>query len=136
MDYSTNRVVTDTDVLIDFLRGKSSAVEKLKELVESGASLATTVVNVFELSWGAYRIGRTRDVENLIEALLILSLTSKEALKTGEEAAYLASIGQTIDVRDLLIGIIARENGFTVLTGNIKHFSKIRGLRILSYKHE
>lgn len=134
MEYPASRVVVDTDVLVDFMRGKNQAVAKIRELVEAGTTLATTAVNVFELSYGAYRIGRIRDIENLAEALSVLNLTSKEALKAGEEAAYLTSIGQIIDVRDLLIGVIARENGYAVLTGNVKHFARIRGLKILPYR--
>lgn len=134
MEYPTSRVVVDTDVLVDFIRGKNQAVAKIRELVEAGTTLATTAVNVFELAYGAYRIGRIRDVEGLVEALLVLSLSSREALKAGEEAAYLASIGRMIDIRDLFVGIIARENGYAVLTGNVEHFARIRGLKILSYK--
>jgi len=52
-----------------------------------------------------------RDVEELCDILEILNLTLREALKAGEEIAYLYSIGQPIDIRDLLIGVIARENG-------------------------
>lgn len=134
MGYTASRVVVDTDVLVDFIRGKDQVIAKIRELVESNTAIATTVVNVFELSYGAHKIGRAKDIEDLIEALTILNLSSKEALKAGEEAAYLTSIGQIIDIRDLLIGVIARENGYTVLTGNIKHFTKIRGLKILPYR--
>ncbi|MEM1731223.1 MAG: hypothetical protein QXU96_09215 [Ignisphaera sp.] len=39
-----------------------------------------------------------------------------------------------IDIRGLLVGVIAWENGYAVLTGNIKHLSKIRGLKIANYR--
>lgn len=99
-------------------------------------SLATTAVNIFELSWGAHKLGggRIRDVERLASRLLVLGLTVREALKAGEEAAYLESLGLAMDVRDLLIGIIARENGYAVATGNVKHFTGIRGLQVTRYE--
>jgi len=133
MEYQDRMIVLDTDVLIDFLRGKESAVRVVRNLLESKAHLATTVINVFELSWGACRLGKLREVEELCDVLEILSLTSREVLKAGEEIGYLHSIGQPIDIRDLLIGIIARENGYAILTGNTRHLSKIRGLRVLPY---
>ncbi len=136
MGYEAGKVVVDTDVLVDFLRGKKYAVDKISKMIDSKVSLATTVVNVFELSWGAYRLGRVREVEDLVEALMILSLKVEEAIKAGKEIAYLSSIGQTIEIRDLLIGIIARENGYAVLTGNVKHFKRIRGLEVIPYKQE
>lgn len=63
-----------------------------------------------------------------------MALTFKEAIKAGEEMAYLASLGLIVDVRDLLIGIIARENNYAVATGNIKDFNRIRGLEVIVYK--
>ncbi|MCE4599506.1 MAG: type II toxin-antitoxin system VapC family toxin [Desulfurococcales archaeon] len=68
--------------------------------------------------------------------MTILNLTVKEAMKAGEEIAYLSSIGQIIEIRDLLIGVIARENGYGVFTGNTKHFKRIRGLEVIPYKRE
>ena len=134
MGGEAGRVVLDTDVLVDFLKGVPRAVELVRGLREKGAALATTVVNIFELAWGAHRVGRARDVEGLADAMVVLSLTPREAVRAGEEAAYLSSIGLAIDVRDLLIGVIARENGYGVATGNLRHFTKIRGLTVVPYQ--
>ncbi len=133
MEYQDRMIVLDTDILIDFLKGRELAVNIIRGFLESRVRLATTVINIFELSWGAYRVGRLRDVEELCDILEILNLTLREALKAGEEIAYLYSIGQPIDIRDLLIGVIARENGYTILTGNTKHLNKIRGLKVIPY---
>ncbi|MEB3779524.1 MAG: hypothetical protein GSR85_04755 [Desulfurococcales archaeon] len=51
MKYKASKVVVDTDVLIDFLRGKKPAVEELGRLINSRIASATTVVNAFELFW-------------------------------------------------------------------------------------
>ncbi len=129
-------VALDTDIIIDFLRGKERAVRLIKKLYESNINLATTVINIFELSWGAYKLGKKRvnDIEKLTESLIILNMTVKDAIKAGEEIAYLESLGLKIDIRDLLIGIITRENGYTLLTGNVKHFNRIKDLDILQYE--
>ncbi|MBE9390825.1 type II toxin-antitoxin system VapC family toxin [Fervidicoccus fontis] len=134
MEYQDRMIVLNTDILIDFLKSRELAVNIIRGLIESKVRLATTAINIFELSWGAYRVDRTRDVEELCEILEILNFTSREASKAGEEIAYLYSIGQPIDVRDLLIGIIARENGYSILTGNTGHLNKIRGLKVIPYQ--
>jgi len=136
MGYQDRMIVLDTDILIDFLKGRELAVDIIRGFLESRVRLATTVINIFELSWGAYRVGRLRDVEELCDILEILNLTLREALKAGEEIAYLYSIGQPIDIRDLLIGVIARENGYSILTGNTKHLNKIRGLKVIPYHRD
>ena len=133
MGYQDRMIVLDTDILIDFLKGRELAVDIIRGFLESRVRLATTVINIFELSWEAYRVGRLSDAEELCDILEILNLTLREALKAGEEIAYLYSIGQPIDIRDLLIGVIARENGYSILTGNTKHLNKIRGLKVIPY---
>lgn len=131
-------IVLDTDILVDVLRGKRKAIEIVRRLRSGRLDIATTVVNIFELSWGAHKLGgeRIRDVERLADTLTLLNFTSREAVKAGEEIAYLESIGLTISIRDLLIGIITRENNYTLMTGNIKHFSRIKDLKILPYQKE
>ena len=45
--------------------------------------------------------------------------------------AQVEKSGETIEIRDLLIGCIAREEGLSLLTRNVKHFRKIPGLTVL-----
>jgi predicted nucleic acid-binding protein len=129
-------VVLDTDVLIDYLRGLKSAVAFVEKLSREGVVLATTAVNLFELAWGACKLGggKLRDVQKLAGALTVLSLSEREALKAGEEMGYLESLGAPVDLRDVLIGVIARENGASLATGNAKHFKRIRGLTVIEYR--
>lgn len=136
MEGSAVTVVLDTDVLIDYLRGLRSAVAFVENLGREGAALATTAVNLFELAWGAYKLGggRLRDVQKLAGALAVLSLSEREALRAGEEMGYLESLGAPVDLRDVLIGVIARENGASVATGNVRHFRRIRGLTVIEYR--
>jgi tRNA(fMet)-specific endonuclease VapC len=129
-------VVLDADVLIDYLRGLKSAVAFVEKLGREGVALATTAVNLFELAWGAYKLGggRLRDVQKLAGALTVLSLSEREALRAGEEMGYLESLGAPVDLRDVLIGVIARENGASVATGNARHLRRIRGLAVIEYR--
>jgi len=130
------KVVLDTDVLIDFLRGKDKAVKPIRNLKNKGILLATTVIDVFELYWRAYKFGgsrRTLAADKLLDKLTILTMTVHEAKVAGEEIAYLEKIGLPIDIRDLLIGIIAKEKGYSVATGNIAYLSRVRGISVLKY---
>jgi len=130
------RYALDTDLLIDFLRGRSQAVSTVAKLRERGA-LATTVVNAFELFWGAFKLGggrRVNEVRRLLTRLELLGMDERVAEGAGEEMAYLESVGLPISVRDLLIGVIARENGYAVVTGNEEHFRRIRGLAVINWR--
>ena len=39
-------------------------------------------------------------------------------------------------MRDVLIGVVTRENGASIATGNAKHFKRIRGLTVIEYKRD
>lgn len=129
------RYALDTDILVDLLRGRERAVSAVAKLRETGY-LATTVVNAFELYWGAYKLGgrKVLDVKRLLSRLELLLLDEKVAEKAGEEIAYLESVGLVVDIRDLLIGVVARENGYAVVTANEEHFRRIRGLRVVNWR--
>jgi predicted nucleic acid-binding protein len=130
------RVVLDSDVLIDFLRGVDESIKLIEDLRGKGVTLATTSINIFELAWGASKLGAGKlgHVRRLAKILEVLSLSSEEAIKAGEEMGYLELLGLRVDLRDVLIGVIAREHGAMVVTGSVRHFSRIRGLKVLEYR--
>lgn len=130
----TSGVVLDTDVLVSDLRGSTSV---LRDFEDRGP--ATTVVNAFELFHGAYKsressanLSATR---GLLASLRVLGLGVKAAERAGEVLAQAQRSGETLEIRDLLVGCIAREEGFSLLTYNVRHFRKIPGLRVLNAAH-
>ncbi len=125
-------ICLDTDVLIDFLRGKRKIVETIERLEEKH-ELLTSSINIFELYYGAYRTGRGGNVtavDELAERLEILKLTEQSAKISGEILAELESDGRAIDFRDILIAGIVMENDVTLFTGNKRHFQRVKGLKL------
>lgn len=123
-------IVLDTDVLVSDLRGKTSILRELE-----GKDPATTVVNAFELFHGAYKskessanLSATR---GLLGSLRLVGLSVKAAERAGDILAQARKSGQTIEIRDLLIGCIAREEGLSLLTHNVRHFRTIPGLMLV-----
>lgn len=123
-------IVLDTDVLVSDLRGKTSVLRELE-----GKNPATTVINAFELFHGAYKskessanLSATR---GLLGSLRLVGLSVKAAERAGEVLAQAQKAGHAIEIRDLLIGCIAREEGLSLLTHNVKHFRKIPGLTVV-----
>ena len=131
------KIFLDTDILIDFLRGIDKAVKTINSFINKSEELCTTSINAFELYWGSYKLGgeeKVRSVEKLLTNLHVINFTEREAKACGEETTYLESIGLSIDLRDLLIGVTTRENNGKIVTGNAKHFKRIRGLKIIEYR--
>ncbi len=127
----------DTDILVAFLRGNEKALRIISLFLESYERLNTTVINLFELYYGAYKIGSTKhvaSVRRLEDSLETLTIDNRIAEEAGREYARLSKLGQIIDIRDLLIGVTARENRCEIITGNVVHFNRIDGLKVVNWR--
>ena len=51
----TTNTIIDTDILIDLLRNKKEAVAFVSKLQDKNFRLSTTVINQFELHYGAHK---------------------------------------------------------------------------------
>ncbi len=129
-----NTVCIDTDVLADLLRKKENAVSWFKDN-EDNFQLATTTINIFELYYGSHRSSDPENsiamVNNLLENLTILTLDTKSAHEAGKQFARLASEGNIVDVKDILIGSIALTSDYSLKTNNKKDFERIKGLKVI-----
>jgi predicted nucleic acid-binding protein len=94
---------------------------------------------VAELVHGIYRAKTTqagqrrRDyIEELLRLIPVHPFTKHTAWLVGQIQGQEAAKGNVLPFNDLMIGATAIEQGFAVLTGNIRHFGKIPGLAIIS----
>lgn len=122
-------IVADSDVLIDSLRGRSPDADRVAAELRS-RSLATTVVNVFELRSGARSEGERRRVDALLTGLEILPLTHPAARRAARVRRELEARGEGIGMADYLIAGICLEHAAVLLTRNRGHFSRVPGLTL------
>ena len=128
-----DRVVVDTDVIVDFLRGAPEG----QQLSDSSkySRLVSTAVNAFELYYGAFlskaSAGGVSSVKRLLDSIEVLSTTTEAMLLAGRIGAELERKGKRLEFKDLLIGCIALNSGFSVLTRNAKDFQRIPGLKVI-----
>lgn len=136
MEAAKNRVVIDTDILVDMLRNVRETVNLISELERKECLLSTTVVNVFELYYGAYKsrnhAKNLAATDKLLERLVILDMKFKSAKKAGQVYAELEAEGKLIGMRDAMIGAICLNEGYSILTRNVEHMGKIEELNLLS----
>jgi predicted nucleic acid-binding protein len=122
-------IVADSDVLIDALRGREPARERIALELKAGG-LATTAVTVFELRSGARSAAEERKVEQLLAALTVLGLDSEAAAEAARIRRALEAEGQKIGMADYLIAGICIARSAVLLTNNRKHFERVPGLRL------
>jgi len=121
-------VVVDTDLIIDFLRGRGDGARLVRTLIIEGR-LRTSAVTAFELRVGADFLARRDDIMRLLRTRTV-PLDLAAALRAGEVAAALQSSGQTIGLADCLQAGICIRHDLPLATRNRKHFSRVVDLRL------
>ena len=96
----------DTDIVVFLFRNKKGIAKRL-------ASIAPENVYISEVTVA----------ENVIPFSEAISLYAKERYR-------LKSIGMGIEDFDLLIGGTSVTNNLTMVTNNVKHYSRIEGIKI------
>jgi len=125
----------DTDILSNLMSAKPSA-RLLDRLGATPAEQqATSAVTAGELIYGASRSPRSVHYREKLERVVwprvrVLPFDRRAAEEYGRIRAELEKAGAPIPDADLMIAAIAASNGLTLVTGNVRHFSRIRGLKV------
>jgi tRNA(fMet)-specific endonuclease VapC len=122
-------MIADTDLLIDFLRGKEPGHGRVRIELATG-HLATTAVNQFELLSGARTAREQEKVAQLLSALRVLALDEEASRRAAQARRELEARGEGIGMADYLIAGVCLAHGGTLLTRNVQHFSRIPDLRV------
>ena len=113
-----DRLLIDTDVLIEYLRGRSEAVEYLEGLT---LALYLSVISVAELFAGVKGDEEENSLKQLLQAFVILPVTEKTAQLGGlYRREYRPSHGTGLV--DALIAATSEESGANLVTFNRRHF--------------
>jgi predicted nucleic acid-binding protein len=124
-----DRVLVDTDILSDFLRGKNAAVQKraLAYLAQYGR-LTLSVITVFEIVRGRHHAGQ---LDRAAEFLAwthnaeVLTFDVASAVRAGEIAGSLYQAGKPLAVADVVIGATALVHGLGVASANVRHYEPL-----------
>jgi tRNA(fMet)-specific endonuclease VapC len=122
-------IVADSDVLIDFLRGRGDMARRVADELETRA-FATTAITAFEIRSGARTAHQKKAVETLLEALNILPFGPEEARIAAEIRQKVESEGQAIGMADYMIAAVCVANDCVLLTRNRKHFERVPDLKL------
>ena len=124
----------DTDWIVHWLKGKKEIVDKIEMYRKEG--LSASIISVGELYEGIYGSpNKEKDgqiLKEFLKGITLLELTEDICRKFGEIRNNLRKRGELIGDFDLLIASTALINNLTLLTGNVKHYERIKGLKIKS----
>lgn len=111
-------MLLDTNVIIDFLRGKPEAVRFIRHLT---AKPAISVVTVAEIFAGLRSQDEELAARGLFGQCKIIGLTPSIA-ETGGVAMRHFRASHGMDFADALIAATAEHHGLELATLNVKHF--------------
>lgn len=132
----------DTDILSNLMKRSPSPILIAKLASVPVEQQFTSSITLGELVYGAHRLEARTDAllerleKTLVPNLPILPFDVAAAYQYGEVRAQLERQGTPIGEADLRIAAIALAHGFTVVTGNVRHFQRVPGLSVENWFEE
>ena len=124
--------IVDTDVSIDYMKGIASAVNLINALED----VHLTTITIAELFFGAYNSPKAAKhlpaLFNYVKSFDRLTPQLWDAIRFGKIKAELTKKGVIIGDEDIFNASIALSYGFTFITRNVRHYSRIKGLKVVS----
>jgi len=114
------RVVIDSDVAIDYLRGKDYALKLMKKLWRTDTAYLTTTT-VFEL-YAGMRESEKESTEYFIKACNLLPITEQISMVAGDMYRQQRKKGRTLDAIDCLNHAVGVVHDCQIATRNIAHY--------------
>ena len=130
MNMSTHNIyLLDTCVCIALLKKNQSIIQRLREVGTSNCRISD--ITMAELYFGAFKSGKEKHFNDVSEiSKLFDKLPIQYTRKYGEIRWELEKQGLRIGDMDMFIAATALEEDLILVTGNVKHFERIPGLKI------
>jgi len=125
----------DTDAISQIIKKNPSLpfIKRLASILPEHQF--TTTITVGEMVYGAYKSNRPSYFIEKLDSMVwpninILPFDKGAAKIYGRLRADMEKRGLTLTEPDMRIASIALHHGLIVVTGNVRHFSKVHGLKI------
>jgi tRNA(fMet)-specific endonuclease VapC len=125
------RYMLDTDLCIRVIRDRPVGLRPRFNLEADALCIST--ITLKELMFGAAKSNRPAErqaeVDLFAARLQVLPFDERAAAHAADIRADLERRGQPIGAYDVLIAGHARSQGLTVVTGNLREFTRVEALR-------
>jgi tRNA(fMet)-specific endonuclease VapC len=127
------RLMLDSDICIDVMRGRSPAIRSRLERTDR-EDVAVSSIVAAELWTGVSKSTHSDQSRNAVLVLLayvaVLDWPAEAATIYGEIRARLEASGRSIGAMDLLIAAHAIHEKATLVTRNLSELRRVSGLRV------
>ena len=127
----------DTCTLSDYLKGDANTMQRLKQ--EKPYDIFVSSITIFEIEYGLkLKPSLTKKIAPQLKAIYqeikTIDFSVAEANTAAQIRSKLKQAGNPIGYYDLLIAATALTNHLTLVTSNIKEFSRIESLSIENWR--
>ena len=138
---STIKYCLDTNVISDFMHGYKSVAKNLDTAYTNGNPIFIPSIVYYEIVRGLKSAHQTR---RLVEfhALysnfqhLFFDRDSYEVIGKATDIYDQLHRGCQIEDDDIFIAAIALVNDCTLVTGNVRHFGRVEGLKLINWRED
>lgn len=123
----------DTDVLSAIMRGEPEAVRRASEYLAVHERLTFSAITRYEILRGLHAkqaLAQLDAFDRFAAASQVLPVNDAVIVTASRTYAELYRHGDLIGDADILISATAMEHDLTLVTNNMRHFSRISGLRL------
>lgn len=127
------KLLLDTNICIHIIKKKPPSVLAKFNEYQTG-EIAISTITIAELEYGVQKStnpsGNAKALEKFLLPLEIIDFDRAAANAYGEIRANLEKQGTPIGGMDMLIAAVAIANELTLVTNNLKEFSRITDLKV------
>ena len=130
-----NIYLLDTCICIALLKKSPSVIQRLREVGTHNCKISD--ITLAELYFGAFKSGKEKHFNDVSEISKLFKIFPIQYMrKYGEIRWELERQGLRIGDMDTFIAATALEEDVILVTGNVKHFKRIPGLKIENWMTE
>lgn len=127
------RCTLDTNIITAFLKNDSRVVKRVSDYLEFFDKLTINIISYYEILRGLKDLGneeKLRRFDNFIQENELVFITKDTIEKAAEIYAYLKKEGNLIEDADILMASTAIVEDLVLITNNLKHFKRVKDLRL------
>ena len=123
----------DTNIITAFLKNDLRVVQRVSDYLELFDKLTINIISYYEILRGLKDLGneeKLKRFEDFIQENELVFIRKDTVEKAAEIYAYLKKEGNLIEDADILMASTAIVEDLVLITNNVKHFKRVKGLRI------
>lgn len=127
------KYLLDTNIISYFLNGNETVKQRFQ--LTPGADLSTSFINISELYYGLERrvsksSAKYKISRSFFDTVQIAEIDFEVTRVFAQLKTKLEKMGKRLEDFDVMIAAVAMRHGLILVTHNLKHFQRIRGLKV------